>query len=142
MPTAGGKLEITDWLMRRHGIDPYASKKLAMLDATRDERAQIGGKHKAEQLKRAPQIVQRNLEAMWAATQDPQARKQALFEMWDECVETGDDAMVEAGQMARRMIIGFIRARIPAGRPGAFTAAEIDACSRARHSKAAFAPYE
>jgi len=141
-PILGGKLELTDWLMRRAGIDPYASKKLAMLDATREERAQIGSKHAAEQLKRTAQLVKVNLDALWAATQDPQARKQALFELWDECVEAGDATAVEAGQAARRMVIGFIRGRIPAGGPGAFTPAELEAIARTKHSKAAFTPYE
>jgi hypothetical protein len=141
-PVVGGKLEITDWLMRRHGIDPYASKKLAMLDATRDERVQIGNRHRAEQLKHGAQIMKRNLDGLWAATQDPLARKQALFEMWDECAETGDPDLVEAGQAARRMVIGIIRARLPAGSPGAFTAAELEAVARTKRSKAAFAPYD
>src|SRR5439155_16493219 len=38
VPVLGGGIEVTDWLMRRKGIDPYASRKLKLLDATRDER--------------------------------------------------------------------------------------------------------
>jgi hypothetical protein len=86
--------------------------------------------------------MKRNLDALWAATQDPLARKQALFEMWDECAETGDPALVEAGQAARRMVIGIIRARLPAGSPGAFTAPELEAVARTKRSNAAFAPYD
>lgn len=142
VPVLGGSFDVTDWLMRRNGDDPYASRKLALLDGTRAERAQIGGKHRAQQLKRSAQIMQRNLEALWTATADPQARKQALFELWDDCAETGDPALVEAGQAARRLVIGAIRARFPAGSPHAYTAAELTALARAKRSTAAFQPYE
>ena len=89
-----------------------------------------------------PQLVQRNLDRLWATTPDPAARKQALFELWDECVETGDPAAVSAGEAARRLVIGFIRTHLPAGGPDAFTPAELAALARIRNSKTAFAPYE
>lgn len=142
VPMLVGGFDVNDWLMRGRVGDPYASRKLAMLDATRDERVQIGNRHRADQLKQSTQIMRRNLESLWAATPDPVARKQALFEMWDECAEAGDPAIVEAGEAARRLVIGFIRSRIPAGGPGAFTAAEIAALARAQQSKAAFQPYD
>ncbi|HSR97498.1 MAG TPA: hypothetical protein VLM79_10630, partial [Kofleriaceae bacterium] len=124
------------------GIDPYASRKLKLLDDTREERVQIGNRHRAQQLAMTPQIVQRNLERLWAALPDTAARKQALFELWDECVETGDPAVVAGGEAARRLIIAFIRAHLPAGSPDAFSPAELAAIAPVRHSKAAFAPYE
>jgi hypothetical protein len=142
VPVLAGGFDTTDWLMRRHGQDPYASKKLAFLDSTRDERVQIGNRHRAEQLKQSTQLMQKNLDALWAATQDPAARKRTLFELWDECAETGDPSLVEAGQAARRLVIGYIRARIPAGSAGAFTPAELAGYARAKRSSAAFAPYE
>jgi hypothetical protein len=142
VPILAGGFDTTDWLMRRHGQDPYASKKLAFLDSTRDERVQIGNRHRAEQLKQSPQLVQKTLDALWAATSDPEARKRALFELWDECAETGDPGLVAAGQAARRLVIGFIRGHLPAGAAGAFTPAELAAFARAKHSTAAFAPYE
>ena len=142
IPVIGGGFDVNDWLMRNHVGDPYASRKLALLDATRDERAQIGGRHLAAQLRRAAEIMQRNLDALWQATRDPRARKQALFELWDECVELGDPQLVEAGQAARRLVIGFIRARLPAGSAGAYTAAELAALARTKQSTAAFRPYD
>jgi len=142
VPVLAGGFDTTDWLMRRHGQDPYASKKLAFLDSTRDERVQIGNRHRAEQLKQSPQLVQRNLDALWSATPDPDARKRALFELWDECAETGDPPLVAAGQAARRLVIGFIRGHLPAGGAGAFTPAELAGFARAKRSTAAFAPYE
>lgn len=142
VPVLGGGFDATDWLMRRHGQDPYASKKLAFLDATRDERVQIGNRHRAQQLKQATQLMQHNLDALWAAALDPAARKRALFELWDECAETGDPDLVAGGQAARRLVIGFLRSHLPAGSAFAFTPDELAAFARAKHSQATFQPYE
>jgi hypothetical protein len=142
IPIAAGGFDITDAFMRGKGIDPYASKKLAFLDSTRDERVQIGTKYKSQQLAQVAQIVKKNLARVWAATNDPQQRKQALFEMWDECVETGSAEVVEAALIARRMIVGFMRANFPPNSEHAFTVAEIAACNQAKQSSATFAPYE
>ncbi|HEY0988412.1 MAG TPA: hypothetical protein VGD80_15215 [Kofleriaceae bacterium] len=142
VPIIGGRLEVTDWLMRSKGIDPYASRKLKLLDTTRDERVQIGNRHRAQQLAMTPQIVQRNLTHLWAATPDTAARKQALFDLWDECAETGDPAVVAAADAARRLVIAFIRTHLPAGGPDAFTPAELDALTRTKRSRAAFQPYD
>jgi hypothetical protein len=128
--------------MRNHGGDPYASKKLAFLDATRDERVQIGGKHRKEQLARSTQLMRRNLDALAAAHADLAARKRTLFELWDECAEAGDPDLVAGGQAARRLVVGFIRAHLPAGGPDAYTPDELAALSRVQQSKATFQPYE
>ena len=153
VPVVRGGFDVTDALMRRKGQDPYASKKLAFLDSTRDERVQLGTAHREQQLKKTTQIVQRNLEQLWQRVTEPRARREALFELWDEVVEAGDQAgdqagddtrnelTVEAGRAARRLVIGFIRARLPAGGPDAYTADELAAMNRRRHSKAMFAPY-
>lgn len=138
---AHGKLDITSWLMRKYVGDPYASRKLALLDSTRDERAAIGARGRAENLARSAEMMQRNLDALWRTTPDPVARRQALFTMWDECGE-GEGPAGEAGERARRMVIGRIRARLPAGSPDAFTPEEIERLSARRSSRQAFAPYE
>jgi hypothetical protein len=141
-PLIAGGFDVSDWMMRNHGQDPYAHRKLALLDATRDERAELGRRQRSAELARAPQLVQRSLQAAWAQTQDLRARKQAVFELWDDCAETGDAEVVAAGQAARRLVIGFIRGHLPAGSPEAFTAAEIAALARTQHSRAAFRPYD
>jgi hypothetical protein len=142
VPVISGGFDATDALMRGQGIDPYASKKLKFLDSTRDERVQLGTRHRDQQLRQATQLVRRNLDALRAANLGLAARKQALFELWDECVEAGDPSLVIAGAAARRMVIGFIRAHLPAGSPDAFTAEELAVLGRARQSRAAFSPYE
>lgn len=141
VPLVGGHFDADDWLMRRHGQDPYASRKLKMMDATRDERAAVGAHHRAEQLSHAAEIMQKNLDQLWASIHDAAARKEALFELWDECAESGDTALVEGGAAARSLVIGFIRAHFPEGGPDAFTTAEIAACERKKQSHARFSPY-
>lgn len=142
-PVVRGGFDITDGLMRHLGVgDPYASKKLAFLDATRDERVQMGAKHRAEQLARTDLLVRENLERLWRAVRDPAARRQALFELWDEVVESGDARVVEAGAAARRQIVGFIRARLPAGSALGYSASELRTLNASRQSRTAFAPYD
>src|SRR5689334_3579867 len=116
IPVVGGTFDPTDWLMRRRGEDPYAAKKLALLDATRAERVRLGRDHRTRQLALTPQIVQRSLAAVAALT-DARARKHALFELWDDCAETGEPAVVAGGEAARRLVIAFIRSHLPAGGP-------------------------
>ncbi|HEX7835847.1 MAG TPA: hypothetical protein VF469_00210, partial [Kofleriaceae bacterium] len=142
LPVLAGNFDATDWLMRAHGQDPYARRKLAFLDATRDERAEIGRRHRDAELARSSELVERSLRAAWAAAPELRARKQALFELWDDCAETGDPAVVAAGEAARRLVLGFIRGHLPAGSAEAFTAAEIAALGRTQQSKAVFRPYE
>jgi hypothetical protein len=137
-----GKLDLTALLMRKLGVgDAYASRKLDLLDDTRDERAELGARHRAEDLARAAELIQRNLEAMWRATTDPAERRDALFVLWDECAE-GDGPFGEAGERARKMVVGWIRARLPAGSPDAFMPDEIARRSAQRRSTQPFVPYE
>jgi hypothetical protein len=131
----GGPLDITAWLHRKYVGDPYASRKLKLLDDTRDERVAMGLAHRAEQRARSAEIMRGNLERLWARVADPMARRAALFELWDEC---GED---EAGNRARAVVIGWIRARLPAGSANAYTDAELQALDTHRTSRAAFAPY-
>jgi hypothetical protein len=142
VPVLGGGFNVDDWLLRRKGVDPYASRKLHVLDATRDERAEMGNRHRKEQLAHATILMQQNLERLWASVHDRAARKQALFELWDECAESGDAKLVEAGTDARRLIVGFIRARLPASGTDAYTDAELAALNKRKQSTATFQPYE
>ncbi|MEO8700330.1 MAG: hypothetical protein ABI867_09815 [Kofleriaceae bacterium] len=142
VPIVGGGFDVTDALLRRKGQDPYFSKKLKYLDSTRDERVQIGTRYKAQLLKQSTQLMQRNLENLFARTQDPAARKRGMFELWDDCAETGEPAVIEAGGAARKLALGTIRSRFPAAGADAFTPQELAALNAHRHSKTVFAPYE
>ncbi|HEX3477586.1 MAG TPA: hypothetical protein VHT91_21335 [Kofleriaceae bacterium] len=134
------ELDAQDYLMKRHGIDPYARAKLAFLDRTRDQRAAIGARHAREQLARSPALMQNNIDRLWATTRDLAARKQGLFELWDDCAETGSDELVAGGAAARAIVTGVIRARLRGG--DAYSAAELARLNAIRHSTAVFAPYD
>jgi hypothetical protein len=137
-----GKLDLTGLLMRKLGVgDAYASRKRKLLDDTFDERAALGAQHRAEDLARSAEIMQRNLETVWRATEDPVERRDALFALWDESGE-GDGPVGEAGERARKIVIGWIRAKLPAGSPDAFTPDEIARRSAHRRSTQPFVPYE
>lgn len=142
-------------MMRRHGQDPYASYKLRVLDETRDERAAIGKRYRTQQLAQSRQLMQKNLDRLWASTLDVAARKQGLFELWDDCAETGpemepggftppgaNDELVAGGTSARSQLVGFVRSKLPAGTAGAFTADELARFNKQRKSRAEFQPYE
>ncbi|MEO7096599.1 MAG: hypothetical protein ABI175_25295 [Polyangiales bacterium] len=141
VPIVAGGFDLSDAFMRNHGQDPYASKKLKFLDSTRDERVQIGLKHRNEQLAKASEIMRGNLEQVWRSVADPAARREALFELWDESADTGSEQLVAAGEQARSLVIGWIRARLPAGSPVAYGTDELARLNAKRTSKAPFAPY-
>ncbi|HEX5061849.1 MAG TPA: hypothetical protein VFV99_20920 [Kofleriaceae bacterium] len=130
-----GPMDITAWLHRKYVGDPYASRKLKLLDDTRDERVAMGIAHRQQQSVRSAEYMTRNLQALWAREQSPVARRAALFEMWDECDE--DDA----GLRARAVVIGWIRSHLPAGSADAYTEAELAALQSHKGSSAEFAPY-
>jgi len=106
-----GRFDTTDWLMRRYGMDPYASAKLAFLDRTRDQRA---------------------------ASAEVDARKRAVFELWDECEEQGDEDVKEATEQARAMLVRWVRTKLRGA--DAFTEEELARLNARRTSKAVFAP--
>ena len=141
VPIVAGGFDVSDAFMRSHGQDPYASKKLKFLDSTRDERVQIGMKHRSEQLAKASEIMRGNLERVWRSIGDPAARREALFELWDEVVETGGAEMVAAGVQVRGLVIGWIRARLPQGSADAYSTDELARLNAKRTSKTPFAPY-
>ena len=134
IPVFGGNFDLSHVAMRGHGDDPYAAHKQQMLDATRDERAAALEQQRRAKLADAARVMTANLARMWAATPDP-ARHQALFEMWDECAETGDDAAIAAGAAARTAVIRFIHDRAVV-----FAPSEIEDLNRGRHSTARFDP--
>ena len=137
----GASFDVTDGAMRAAGIDPYASYKLKVLDETRAERVAIGKRHRTQQLAQSKAHAQNNLVRLWSTTADLGARKQGLFELWDECAETGSDELIAGGRAAREHVVGFIRSKLPATGPEAFTAEELTRFNKQRRSTATFAPY-
>ncbi len=138
----GASFDVTDAMMRSKGIDPYSSYKLKVLDETRDERAAIGKRYRTQQLAQSRQHMQKNLARLWATTQDLAARKQGLFELWDDCAETGSAELVAGGTSARTYLVGFIRTKLPAGSAEAYTPDEPARLNKQRRPRAAFRPYD
>lgn len=136
------KFDVTDWLMRRSGMDPYAARKARFLDQTRDARAAMRAQARREDLRDALAELPDLLDAVW---RDPgrtvAERRELMFLLWDECAEKGSDELVTASRTARATILGFIRRTLPPGSPDAYTAAELDALNAARKSTQQFAPY-
>jgi hypothetical protein len=141
-----GGFDVTAWLSQqvlgKAKGDVYAARKRAALDATRDERVEMRRRFRKDQLDHAEAIVRDSLGRLWASGLSIADKKQGIFELWDDCAETGEAPIVAAAVRARRDIIGFIRARLPAGSIDAFTAAELAAMNAHRTSTAPFAPYD
>jgi hypothetical protein len=136
----GGNMDISAYLQRKLVGDPYASRKLKLLDDTRDERVARGTVFRNQQLLRSAELVRRTLVQLWTREADPAKRRAVLFELWDDCDE-GPGDRGRAGQRARSMILGWIGARLPRGSAGAFTDEEIRRLDAGRSSKQPFAPY-
>lgn len=131
--------DATDRIMRAVGEDPYAAEKLRLLDRTRDQRALLAKRHRHEQLSHAAIIMAKNIERLWIGTTDVAARKQGLFELWDDCAEDGDDELVAAAAQARVLLIGFVQSKLTGA--AAYTADELAKLNATRTSRAVFAPY-
>ncbi len=136
----GARFDVTDWAMRSVGNDPYSSAKREFLDRTRDQRVELGKVHRKELLSRSVELMSRNLESAWARLPHVAARKEAAFELWDECAETGDAALVEGGRQARAFVVRFIQIKLRGA--DAYTTAELARFNAQRRSKERFAPYD
>lgn len=137
--------DVTDWVMRMSGMDPYASRKLLLLDQTREVRAEMRAKARIEDLRDAIAMLPRLLDQIWW---DPGLsaveRRELLFRIWDECVELGpddSDELARASRTARATVLGYIRRTLPAGSPDAYPEAELTSLNARRKSAERFAPY-
>lgn len=142
VPLVSGSFDVTDWLMRLSGRDPYFAAKLSLLNRTREVRAQLATEHRTELLRQVVTMVREQAALVWNdATQPAAARRRALFELWDDCAETGEAEVVRAGKRARVALYGFIRAHANTAGPDAYSAEELAELNRGRRSKQRFAPY-
>jgi hypothetical protein len=94
--------DVTDAAMRLAGQDPYAYEKLKILDATRDERAQIGARHHQRQLLDTPALVRASLADIARLPADQRAA--AISALYLECDNS------PAGEVARDTIADYVRA--------------------------------
>jgi len=127
-------MDSQDKFMKKHGVDPYGRNKLAYLDRTRDQRVAIGKRYREQQLGKSVIYMQQHIARLWATTTDPAKRKQGLFELWDECIETGTPEEVAGGEAARAFVMAHIRAKVR------YTPDERRALNAQRRSTQPFAP--
>jgi hypothetical protein len=130
--------DATDAMMRAVGIDPYASEKLRVLDRTREHRAIMQHRATRERLAHSGQLMQSHISRLWASTADLAARKQGLFELWDDCAETGSDELVAGGAEARKLVIAWIQLKLRDA--DAYTADELAQLNAKRKSQERFEP--
>ena len=135
----GARFDVSDAIMRAVGQDPYASEKRRFLDRTRDQRVAIGNEHKKATYQRSRQYATSAVLRAWNSAPDLAAKKRVLFELWDECAETGRADLVAGAADARAAIENFIQWKLVG--PDAYTAEELRAFNAKRSSKAVFAPY-
>ena len=142
VPIVGGSFDLTDWAMRASGQDPYYHRKKQFFDRTRAERTKMARIARSQDIDRELSTLSVRLGKLWANQAMPVAeRRVLLFQLWDECAETGASEVIEAGNQARKKILAFIRIKIPAGSPDAFSNDEIAKLNRKRQSKQRFRPY-
>jgi hypothetical protein len=141
-PQGQVEFDATDELMRAAGMDPYLAEKLAFMDRTRDERMQIAARWRSDSLREALHRMPRELERLWRAGGDPTARRRLLFQLWDECAESGSPEVLATARAVRGTVLAFIRRRLPRGSRHGYGDEELAALNRARTSRERFAPYE
>ncbi|PRQ04438.1 hypothetical protein [Enhygromyxa salina] len=151
-----------DLLAAAAGDDPYARIKHKLLKATFEMRLGMAVKFQKKQLDKRLHRLGGDLDKIWADTgRGLSARKELLFQRWDECDEPEagatagadipgfgkvdsselDDARQDAALSARRLIEKFIREHAPKGSAEAFTPAELADMNRRRASTQKFQPY-
>jgi hypothetical protein len=134
--------DLSDVVMRAIGDDPYLARKLALLDATFDERMVRRARHDAATMRRALGELPRYLAAVWATRRwSPALRRRILFALWDEAAEDGNELVRRGGAEARATIEAFVARVLSPEHPHAFSAAELDELNLGRGSRARFAPY-
>lgn len=135
--------DLTDFVMRRAGMDPYSSAKARLLDESREHRAEMRVRANAEDTRNALALLTGHLDEIWRdGARTPEERRRAMFDLWDECAEDGADAVVEASHLVRVSIESYIRRTLPAGSAHAYSPDELRTLNAQRRSRARFAPYD
>ena len=137
----GGQFEITDSIMRMGGQDPYAARKMDFLDRTRAERMRIAAGENSERLRQSLHQTRADLDRMWRGAGTAAHKRRLLFQLWDECAESGSDDVVRTARAVRGQIVAFVRRHLPAGSRHAYSEAELARHNARRSSSARFEPY-
>jgi hypothetical protein len=132
-----GKGDITDEYYRLMGEDPYRYEKARFLSATFEMRVAMAAKALVHDLRRSLHALPDRLDGIWTdRSQPPAAHRRIFCALWAEL--SNDDKSVEAA----RVILTFVRTRLPAGSPAAFTGSELAECNQGRPPGQQFRPYD
>lgn len=146
-----------EWVMALQGIDRDARAKAELLARTREVRIAMAIQWGRELLATRYAALGGELEAIWGESAAPiAARRELLFERWDECdesfaVDAGeipeealselDRTRIEIAEKARRTIEAFIRESLPKGTAKAYSDRELRELNARRRSRQRFTPY-
>ena len=140
-PLIEGRFELTALAMRAAGQDPYSSRKMALLDRTRDERMQLAAAETSSNLKDALARTPAALDRIWRGPGDSAGKRRLLFTLWDECAESGSSDVLATARAVRATIVAFIRRHLPRGSRAGYSDEELDLLNARRSSHARFQPY-
>jgi len=142
------------------GRDPSPRVKAALLSATFEMRLEHAVAYHERRMIEELGALEDQLERIWRGSgHSPKIRRELLFEVWDGCQESGsglvgfrvaasadaaaslDETRRKLASAARRKVLHFIRAELPAGSTAAYTPGELAEFNARRVSAQAFAPY-
>ena len=138
----GGRLDVTDQIMKLVGQDPYASAKRAIADDTREERLCMARRYQGERKKQELFDLASKIRRVAARVDLAAAERRALvFDIWDECSEEPETG-TDYGAMARATILAVVREVFSPGSDRAYQPSELLALNQRRSSRRRFAPYD
>lgn len=133
--TGAGGFDLTDMVMGGAGADPYAAERERFMEETEDLRVRLENAARAGDMERAVRRARVRIGSIWNDEErDAEARRRALFRIWDDC---SDD---DEGRSVRDGVIEFIRENLPCGSENGYTQSEIDGLNATRESTERFDP--
>lgn len=131
-----GSFDLTDELMRATGQGWYRYEKAKFLSATFEFRVKLAMERHRKLLREAIAGLPERLDVLWVDTAyTPREKRRILCLLWSE-VDVGDPHH----RAAADVIVGWIRRRLPAGTPVAYSAGEQARC--AAEANRPFAVYD
>lgn len=134
--SGSGSFDLGDMVMGAAGADPRAAERTWFEEehAGLIERLEREGRSRARET--SLRRLRSELMMVWEnRTQSVERRRRRLFELWDEQSED------EGDRAARDLILGFIRAELPASSEDAYPDGELASLNAGRASSERFAPY-
>ncbi len=141
-PTINGSFALTDAVMRAMDMDPYFKRKQSFMDQTRDRRTKMATAYRSETSRKSIRSIRGSLTRIWTYEEwTANQRREALFQLWDECAEDGPSEVVKTAETIRAAVLGFIKRELPQNSSYAYSADELKSLNAARQSKQSFEPY-